>query len=183
MQQTHKTHQSTRPIKPALELRRFSYNFTVLLKLLPKTHGWQQNAMWYCNILGTPPLPPLHPILHDTCTWAAPYKTRCRNEHVSSIHTSFPYNKQPLPQSSDLLPRLDMDYPIVNRGGFFDCFNYDCRNVDMLSLSQCLVGHNDIKSPFLVFVLKVTTSFRNMQCMMNTQHTYDGLASYDGHPS
>ena len=37
----------------------------------------------------------------------------------------------------------------------------DCYNVDMLSLSQCLVGHNNIKSPLLVFVLKVTTSFRN----------------------
>ena len=37
----------------------------------------------------------------------------------------------------------------------------DCYNVDMLSLSLCLVGHNNIKSPLLVFVLKVTTSFRN----------------------
>ena len=32
-----------------------------------------------------------------------------------------------------------------------------------LSLSQFLVGHDDIKSPFLVFVLKVSTSFRNTQ--------------------
>ena len=37
----------------------------------------------------------------------------------------------------------------------------DCYNVHMLSLSQCLSGHNNIKSPLLVFVLKVTTSFRN----------------------
>ena len=59
----------------------------------------------------------------------------------------------------------------------------DCYNVDMLSLSQCLVGHNNIKSPLLVFALKVMTSFRKTQCMMNTQHTFDGLASYDGHPS
>ena len=77
---------------------------------------------------------------------------------------------------SDLLPRLAMDYPIFNRDDFFGCFHYDC-NVDMFSLSQCLVGQKDIKSPFLVFVLKVTTCFRNTQCMMNIQHTYDGLAS------
>ena len=50
-------------------------------------------------------------------------------------------------------------------------------------LSKCLVGHYYIKRPFLVFVLKVTTSFRNTQCMMNTQHTCDGLPSYDGRPS
>ena len=76
----------------------------------------------------------------------------------SSSHTSFPYNTQPLPQSSDLLPRLDLDCPIVNRDDFVGCFHYDCCNVDILSLSQ-LVGHNDIKRTFLVFVLKVT-SFR-----------------------
>ena len=75
-----------------------------------------------------------------------------------------------------------MDYPFVNRDDFFGCFHYDCCNVDMLSLSQCLVGHNDIKSPFLVFVWKVTTSFRNTQCnvwwipiihMMDSNHMMD----------
>ena len=95
-----------------------------------------------------------------------------------------------------------MDYPIVNRDDFFGCFHYDCCNVDMLLLSQCLVSHNDIKSPFLVFVLKLMTSFRNTQCMMNTHHTYmmdshhmmdthhkllairwTRHASYDGHAS
>ena len=60
-----------------------------------------------------------------------------------------------------------------------------CENIPKLKkkTQQCLVGPNDIKSPFLVFVLKVTTSFRNTQCMMKSQHTYDGLKSYDGHPS
>ena len=79
-----------------------------------------------------------------TSTWAAPYTSRSRNELVSSIHTSFQYNTLPLPQSSDLLPTLDMDCPIVNQDDFFGCFHYDCCNVDMLSLFHCLVGHNDI---------------------------------------
>ena len=76
-----------------------------------------------------------------------------------------------------------MDYRNVNRDDFLGCFHYDCCNIVMLSLSQCLVSHNYIKSPFFVFVFKVATSFNNTQCMINTQHTYDGLASHDGHPS
>ena len=34
--------------------------FAPSFKLHPKTHDWEQNAMWYCNILGRPP-PPLLP--------------------------------------------------------------------------------------------------------------------------
>ena len=133
-----------------------------------------------CTIvyIGTPPA---YPVLRYL--WMAFYKNRCRNNFVSQIHTRFPYNTQLLPQSNDLLPGLDLDCQIVNRDDFFDCFHYDCCNVDVLSLSQCLVEHNDIRSPLLVFVLKVTASFRTAQCMMNTHDIYDGLASYDGHPS
>ena len=67
-----------------------------------------------------PPPPPANPVLRYI--WMASYKNKCGNKLVSSIHTSFPYNTQPLPQSNDLLPRLDLDYPIVNRDDFFGCF-------------------------------------------------------------
>ena len=64
------------------------------------------------------------------------YNSRCRNKLVSSIHTSFPYNTQPLPQSSDRLPKLDLDYPIVNRDEFFGCFHYDCCTITIPVFSR-----------------------------------------------
>ena len=86
---------------------------------------------------GDPPPSPPPPVLRDI--WAAPYKSSCRNKLVSSIHKSFrTTNNLSLSQAISYL--CLMDYPIVNRDDFFSCFHYD------------------IKSPFLVLVLKVTTS-------------------------
>ena len=45
-----------------------------------------------------------------------------QNLTLNTLKLIPPYNTQPLPQSNGLLPRLDLDYPIVNRDDFFGCF-------------------------------------------------------------
>ncbi len=106
----------TRTIKPAMEIFSQFHNskFT-----LPK-------AAPNCALLGAGNIviywdpPRAYPVLRYI--WMASYKNKCGNKLVSSIHTSFPYNTPPLLQSNNLLPRLDLDYPIVNRDDFFGCF-------------------------------------------------------------
>ena len=106
------------PPEPSSQLWRFSHNFTKVNLLLPKLRTVGSRVPG--NIVIYWDTPPAYPVLRYI--WMASYKNKCGNKLVSSIHTSFPYNTQPLPQSNGLLPRLDLDYPIVNRDDFFGCF-------------------------------------------------------------
>ena len=131
--QAKQTHQPTRPtrtiqcnrptrptrtIKPAVEIFSYFHNskFTPP-KAAPNCARLGAVCHVILYILGPSPA---YPVLRYI--WMAFYKNRCRNKLVSQIHTSFPYNTQLLPQSNDLLPRLDLEYPIVNQDDFFGCF-------------------------------------------------------------
>ena len=88
--------------------------------------------------------------------WTATYNSRCRNKLVSLIHTSFPYKTQP--QAISYLGLIWITQLSIGMSSLVDF-----TMIAALSLSQFLVGHDDIKSPFLVFVFKVTTSFKKTQ--------------------